>query len=349
MAACPKTYHGENICEHDDENAGSGLTPSRDVSGRDFRSIVKPFLVAFAVFGLYTPAWNNCGVRKGCVKGRAVVLLHRVYCISIVIIFFWIIAEKIVRLYQERFDSFLQEGFFLIGSCQMGAIILMFLLASVQRRYKYLIDVFDVVEMNNFARLKKIAVVSVTVAILFAIMCIICTVLSMNFTQNSLTDIIMLQKSNNSFVTCIELTVFLNYFGAIYACSVGSLPTMLFCFLCFILSNRFKSINQDLRKMLTSNLDTDGLNKQLLDLRINHANVCKALLETDILFSPMLFVMFSGTMSTLCILLYLVSEGESVVMFLFGIILNCFAIALLVGFGSKVHKNVSILGYTFYL
>ncbi len=340
MSVCRKQRCGENT--HDDPIGPSGQSASTDGSGNDFRSIIRLFLIAFAVFGIYTPKWNHHIVVFKNLSIKVALLIHRAYCLSIVIMTWVIVGKSNSGLLQvDSGTTFLYQLMLLITSCQFGCTGAMFLWASMRGRYIYMIDAFDIVIVDGFDRLKKLSIAFIIGALLSASIALICTIFSISWGVTLFVD------SNNSTIYTNPSDMFSNgellfmSCAAIYACFIVSFPTIFFSFLCFILSTRFESSNKALREILTSDLDTDDLNKKLLGLRTDHANICNAVRHTDNLFSPILFIMFAGTIANVCMLLYLLSEDKSVMAFLFGIILNSMSMLLLVGSSSKVHNRVS--------
>ncbi len=343
MAVCRKQRCGEN--DHDQSVGPSDQSASRDGSSANgFRSTIKPFLIVFAVFGLYTPKWNHHLAVFGNCSIKVALLIHRAYCLGIVIFIWIIIIHGNNGLLQDDFmSSFLYQMIQLITSFQLSATASMFLYGSMRGRYDYMIDAFDIVIVDGFDRLKRFVIAFIIGALLLTFIGIISTILSIS------SGVVLFGNSYNttSDVFVSDDLLLMSFFAAIYACFIASFPTVFFIFLCFILSTRFEATNKILRQTLTSDLDTDDLNKKLLGLRTDHANICNAVRHTDNLFSPILFIMFVGTIGLTCMLLYtnVVSEDESAMVSLFGIMFNSMTMMVVVVSSSKVHKSVSNLCY----
>ncbi len=244
------------------------------------RSIIKPFLVALAIFGLYSPEWNHHRrVLKDHLKRMAVLLLHRCYCFGIVIFTWTLLGKSILLFIRDSRTSLIKRGFIVISSCQLAANASIFFLASMRERYKNLIDTFETMTIQRVNRLKKIAIaliVALSLAMTAIQSFIFLNIIDQDFFSAGTSESFTNHSNPFEAVTALggDPFVTLNYINVVYSCFAFPTLVVFFSFCCYILSKQFKNINKNLKKMLmTLDVAPNDLNNMLLELRTEHGNM----------------------------------------------------------------------------
>ena len=321
---------------------------TRDSHEDNFTSIARPLLLFLAAVGLYFPAINRH--TDGWYRKTAL-LVHRLYCLLLVL-FMWMIFVYGLKSFNAYISlvSFVMAVMQYVSSSQTVLTFTVFIWFSFGKRFDNMISAFDLIfppdERNNLKRIVIVVIVLSICAVIISDACIFFTLPTMSIewdvwvtttTNHTLEEIIPAFSSNQWFLS-------INYISSIYAGFAVIVPTAFFCFVSYCLSSRFQNLNQTIEKKMlidVSNNSSD-LCHDLLSLRNEHAQICKAMRIADCLFSPFLFLQFTCGISTICIVLMVFLHWEETPIWIYiGMLINILSLFLLVLFSSTVHDKVS--------
>ena len=320
---------------------------TRDSLSDNFTTTTRRLLLLLAAVGLYFPAINK---HTDGLCRKTALLVHRLYCLLLVL-YLWITfgyGIKDLNEYVRRLP--LVMGVMQYASASQTVLTYtIFFWSSFTRRYDNMIAAFDLVFLldvvpNERRKLKNIVILVIALAIFTLVLSQICIFLTFTLSEWDALD----TTTNNTLEEIVPqfspdlVIAIINYICAGFAIIV---PTAFFCVVCYFLSTRFQILNQKIEKKLLVDIseNSSDLCHHLLSLRNEHAKICKAVRMADCLFSPVLFLEFTCTISTVCIVLINLLNLEETPIWYLVLSINLLSIIVLVLFSSMVHDKVSNL------